>query len=80
MPDKKPPLTDEQIRAELQRRKDRDMVLALDILTLQEALLAKGILTQEDLAQATLKVAQKQREELARVAAAMPTKPPETVR
>jgi hypothetical protein len=74
--DKPQPLTDEQIRTELQKRKDKTIELSLDFFALQEALFAKGLLTPEDMALASQKVAQRYKEDLARVADAMRKPPP----
>jgi hypothetical protein len=73
------PLTDEQIRQELQLRKDKTIELTLDFLSLQEALFAKGILTPDDMAEAVRLVTRKQKEALERVATAMHKKPSGTV-
>jgi hypothetical protein len=71
------PLTDQEIRNEFQARKERDFQLGLDFLTLREALVSKGILTEEDLLLASQKVVQQSKEQLARVVIAMQTKPPD---
>jgi hypothetical protein len=76
---KQQPLTDEQIRAELQKRKDLLMGIALDLEALQEALFAKGVLTNDDMAKAVLVVTQKSKERLAQIADANRTKPPDRV-
>jgi hypothetical protein len=70
-------LTNEQIRVELEKRKEKTIQLGLDFLALQEALYAKGVLTPEDMAQATQKVAQQAKEAAARVVSAMQKKPPQ---
>jgi hypothetical protein len=73
------PLTDQEIRNEFQARKDRDLQLGLDFLTLREALVSKGILTEHDLLIASQKVVQQAKEDITRVALATQTKPPGSV-
>jgi hypothetical protein len=79
MADKPAPLHDEQIRALFKEFNRQITEYGADTRVLELALLRKGVLTETDISEARKQVVQEMGEQVAKIAAALQTKPPDTL-